>query len=536
MVMRRRLFLRSAAATVVAIGATGCERPSATAGPKILIRGNGTEPDSLDPHRATTTEAHNVIRDLYDCLTRITDRGVVAAAAAQSWIRSDNGLEYTFHLRPKLLWSNGDALTAEAFASGLRRLVDPATASQYAQLIDVVHNATEIITGALSPKSLGVEALSNTTLRMRLKHPAPYLPALLAHPGTAPLHPQSTANSGESMSRAANAVSNGAFRLAEWRRGQDVLLERNPNYWNVAAVRLDGVRFVHLADENAELRAYRANELHATMTVPRGQIDWVRDNLASELHVAPVLNTYYYGFNLDKAPFFNNPGLRRALSMVIDRERLATSVLRMGEPPAYSWVPPGVDNYAPQSFDYARLPLPARISEAKHLYEAAGYSPQNPLRFTLSYNAGEVHSKVAVAIASMWKDTLGVQTALKAVELRSLLSDIERREFDIFRLGWQGDYNDAYTFLQFLKGDFGVNLPRFRNPEYDKLLESASRTPQLAERRALLERAERTALAEHPLIPLYFYVSKHLVKPVVQGWYSNAANVVYSADLGLQTA
>jgi oligopeptide transport system substrate-binding protein len=219
--------------------------------------------------------------------------------------------------------------------------------------------------------------------------------------------------------------------------------------------------------------------------------------------------------------------------MVIDRERLANAVLRVGELPAYGWVPPGTHNYQSQVFDYATLPLEARIAEARRLLADAGYSAAKPLDFELRFNNGEVHTKLAVAVSSMWKETLGAQVRLAGVEFKSLMQDVDSGDVDVFRLAWVGDYNDPYTFLQYLKSDFGINLPRYQNPAYDQLLNEASQQVDPAQRRSRLEAAERLALADHPLMPLYFYVNKHLVKPQVRGWYDNVMNVLYSKDLEL---
>jgi oligopeptide transport system substrate-binding protein len=219
---------------------------------------------------------------------------------------------------------------------------------------------------------------------------------------------------------------------------------------------------------------------------------------------------------------------------VLDREKLAQLVLRVGELPAYGWVPPGVNGYTSQSFDYRDTPLADRVAEARRLYGEAGYSSSKPLSFELRYNAGEVHSKLAVAIASAWKEALGVQVRLTAVEFKSLLQDIDRGDVEMFRSSWVGDYNDPYTFAQYLKSDFGINLPHYRNPAYDVLLTRAASEVDLAKRRELLEEAERLMLRDHPLIPIYFYVNKHLVKPEVDGWYDNVMNVVYSKDLALR--
>jgi oligopeptide transport system substrate-binding protein len=531
---RRELLLTAPAMlALTACGKRDAAKDSAGKTIAELKRGNGPDPDSLDPHKARSMEAMVVLRDLFEGLTRLDKNAAPIPGSAESWTVSDDGKVFTFKLRPNLHWSNGDALVAEDFAAGLRRLADPVTASQYAQVIDVILNAPDVVAGKKPVAELGVAAPDDRMLVITLGTPAPYLPGLMAHPSTAPLHRPSLAKFGERFARPGDQVSNGAFVLKEWLQGSYILAMRNTHYWNDPANKIDAVKFLQIADENAELRAYRANELHFTAVVPRGQFGWIEENLAAELHVSPQLTTYYYGFNLDRPLFAKNPKLRQALSMVIDRERLAGSVLRVGELPAYGWVPPGVFDYTSQSFDYAKTPIEQRIATARALLADAGYTREKPLTFELRYNTGEVHSKVAVAVASMWKEALGVEAKLAAVEFKSLMQDVDRRDIDVYRLSWVGDYNDAYTFLQYLKGGFGINLPHYASAAYDALLNEASQQTDAAKRRELLERAERTMLADHPLIPLYFYVNKHLVKPEVRGWYDNVMNVMYSQDLEL---
>lgn len=527
----RRSWLAAALLLGVLVGCA----PAPQSG-NILLRGNGPEPDSLDPQRARTVESHVVLRDLYECLTSLAKDASAAPGVAESWEVSPDGLSYTFHLRNNARWSNGDRVTADDFVFALRRLVDPATASQYAQLIDVIAEAPAIVAGRAAPEALGVSAPDQATVVVRLQSPAPYLPGLLSFPSTCPVHRPTLAKEGARFSKPGVMVSNGAFRLVEWVPGSHITVARNRAYWNDAATRLDGVRYLQIADESAEFTRYRAGELHVTAVVPRGQYDIIRRDYAAQLHIAPQLSTYYYGFALDRAPFKDAPGLRRALSLVIDRERLADFVLRVGELPAYGWVPPGVHDYTPQRFDYADRPMAERIAEAQRLYAQAGYSAAKPLQFELRYNSGEVHGRLAVAIAAMWQAALGVEVRLSAVEFRSLMADIDARDVQMFRISWGGDYNDAYSFLQYLKSDFGINLPRYANPAYDALLARAAATADTGARRALLEQAERTMLADTPLLPIYFYVNKHLVSPRVEGWYDNVMNVVYSKDLALRPA
>jgi len=499
-----------------------------------LRRGNGPEADTLDPQRARTDAAFNILRDLFEGLTAVGPDGSAVPAAAESWTISADGLEYTFRLRENLRWSNGDPLHAADFVAGLRRLVEPATASPYAQVLEPVQNAAAIIRGEQPPEHLGVTAPDDRTVVIRLQNPAPYLLGLLAQPGTFPVHGPSLAQHGGEHARPGRLVSNGAFALTDWVVGSHVVAGRNRHYWNDAATQLDNVHYLHHSDAGTEFRQYRAGELDVTYIVPPQQFAWIQTNLPGELHVAPQLSVYYYGFNLNRPPFQDNPDLRRALSLVIDRERLTTAVTGVGEAPAYGWVPRGVADYTPQQFDYAMQPYAERVAEARELYRKAGYSAERPLRTEIRYNSGEVHNRLAVAVAAMWKEALGVETTLYAEEFRALLQSIQSgAETQVFRSSWVGDYNDAYSFAQLLQTGFGINLTGYSNPRYDALLAAATREPDAARRRGLLEEAERLMLADHPVLPLYFYVNKHLVKPYVHGWTDNVMNVQYSKDLRL---
>ncbi|HEX3842761.1 MAG TPA: peptide ABC transporter substrate-binding protein [Steroidobacteraceae bacterium] len=505
-------------------------------GTAVLLRGLGAEPDSLDPQKARADEAQRVLRDICEGLTTLDKSGGVAPGIAEKWQVSPDGKTYTFSLRHDARWSSGQPVVGADFVAGLRRLVDPATASQYAEVVDVIANAGDIVAGRKHPESLGVSAPNAYTVIVQLSTPAPYLPALLSHPSTCPVDPVALVNDRDAYARPGNLPSDGAFVLAQWVHGSYIYLTRNPHYWNNGATRVAAVKWLILPDEGAELTLYRADQLDVTDVIPKTQYDWIRSHLGDQLHVAPALGIYFYGFNLQSAPFAGDGKLRRALSMAIDRDKLAQLVLRSGELPAYGWIPPGVHDYTPQSPDYRSLTAAQRLAEARKLYAEAGYSATKPLRFELRYNTGEIHNELAVAIASMWQQGLGVQVTLRAEEFRSLLQDIDRGDVQMFRSSWIGDYNDAYTFAQYFKSDFGINLTHYHNPAYDDLVNRAATELDPAKRRALLEQAEQTMLADQPVIPIYFYVSKHLVKPRVTGWYSNVMNVTYSKDLGLRGA
>jgi len=521
----------------------GCSRaPTSSApgggrpGAAILLRGLAAEPDSLDPQKARADEAQRVLRDICEGLTTLDKSGGVAPGIAEKWQVSSDGKTYTFSLRHDARWSNGQPVVGADFVAGLRRLVAPETASQYAEVIDVIVNASDIVAGRKPPDTLGVSAPDAHTVIVQLRNPAPYLPTLLSHPSTCPVNPVALVNDKDAYARPGNLPSDGPFVLSQWVHGSYIYLTRNRYYWNNAATRLDGVKYLILPEDNAELTLYRADQLDITDVIPRSQFDWIRSHLGDQLHIAPELGVYFYGFNLQRAPFAGDVKLRRALAMVIDREKLARLVLRSGELPAYGWVPPGIADYTPQSPDYRSLSMAQRVAEARKLYAQAGYSAARPLRFELRYNTEEIHTELAIAIASMWQQALGAQVTLRAEEFRSLMQDIDRGDVQMFRSSWIGDYNDAYTFAQYFKSDFGINLTHYHNPTYDDLVDRAAAEVDPSKRRALLEQAEQVMLRDQPVIPIYFYVSKHLVKPRVRGWYSNVMNVTYSKDLGLSGA
>lgn len=500
----------------------------------ILLRGLGAEPDSLDPQKARSVEAQRVLRDICEGLTTLDKSGAAAPGVAEKWQVSPDGKTYTFFLRHDARWSNGQPVVGADFVAGLRRLVDPATGSQYAEVVNAILNASDIVAGRKPPESLGVSAPGPYTVIVRLRNPAPYLPALLAHPSTCPVEPVTLANERDAYARPGNLPSDGAFVLSQWVHGSYIYLRRNRYYWDNSATRLDGVKYVISSDENSELTLYRAGQLDITDVIPRAQYGWIRSHLGNQLRITPELGVYFYGFNLRRAPFKGDVKLRRALSMVIDRDKLVRLVLRTGETPAYGFVPPGVAGYTPQSPAWRSLPMAQRIAEARRLYAEAGYSAARPLHFVLRYNTGEVHSELAIAIASMWRQALGVQVTLRSEGFTSLLRDINRGNVQMFRSSWIGDYDDAYGFAQYFKSDFGINLTHYDNPAYDALLDRAAAEVDPAKRRALLERAERLMLHDQPVIPIYFYASKHLVKPRVTGWYNNIMNVTYSKYLGLR--
>lgn len=501
---------------------SACGGESGSAPGSVLNRGIVIDPETLDAHKARSDQAADVLRDIGEGLVSYSANGELVPGVATEWAVSDDGLTYTFHLRPEAKWSNGEAVTAKHFVFAFERLVDPKTAAFYAQLLGDI---------------AGLEVPDDHTLVIKLSQPTAYLISLLTHPATFPMHPGSIEEHGDSFARPGNLVSNGAYVLADWVPGSMLTLKRNPHYWNDAATSIDEVRHHIITQDTTELARYRAGEIDVTGTVPPDSFKQVREEFGDQLRASPRLGIYYYGFNLTKPMFKDEPELRQALSMAIDRELLVQKITARGETPAYSWVPPGVDNYTPPTFSYATLSQQERNQIARRLYEKAGYSEEKPLRFELRYNTSDTQKRVALAIQSMWADVLGAEATLVNEEFQVLLANIQAREVtEVFRLSWTGNYNDAHTFLNNLRSANAANMPGYKSEEYDSLMQRASEQVDTGRRRLYLEEAERSMLADHPVIPIYFYVNKHLVSPRVEGWGDNVLDYHYSSHLSLKAA
>ncbi|MBI3514440.1 MAG: peptide ABC transporter substrate-binding protein [Proteobacteria bacterium] len=529
---------RAGLLAVVVVGlAAGLGVPrNAAAEPAVLYRGNGSEPETLDIHRSTGMPEFDVEVDLFEGLVHYGPAGEPVPGVAERWTISPDGLTYRFTLRPDARWSNGDPVTAGDFVFALRRAVTPATASRYAFILFPIANAEAIAAGKLAdPGQLGVAAPDDRTVVLTLKAPTPYFLGLLTHHMAFPLHRATLERHGDRWTRPGNLVGNGAYKLAQWVPQSELTLVKNEHYWDAASVKVERVVHVATEDVGAELRRYRAGEIDITNQAPIDQIEWVARNLKGEWRPTPYLGTYYYGFNLMAPPFKDAPKLRQALALAVDREILVARITRAGEKPAYSWVPPGIGNgFVQQRPTWAALPQAERNKLARQLYAEAGFSAERPARFELLYNTSENHKRIAIAIAAMWKQTLGAEVTLRNEEWKVYLASRAAKSFQMLRLAWIGDYNDANTFLELLKSDIGdQNAEGYANPRFDALMKSAETTIDLPARARLMEEAERTMNDDMPIIPIYHYVSKRLVKPWVTGWVDNIVDIHPSRYLGL---
>lgn len=494
-----------------------------------LRRGLGGEPESLDPAESTDTFSSQVLQDLYEGLTDESATGDVVPGVASSWTIDSSGTQYKFKLRSNARWSNGEAVRAQDFVAAWQRVLDPKRGSPVANDLRLVKGAAEIIAGRSPVSTLGVVAETSDLLVVNLEQPAPYFVQLLSHSSAFPIFSDSTARTHD----ARTWVSNGPYVLSVWRPGSGVELTRNQHYWNASNVRIESVKYQFAPDPNSQFAAYRAGQLDMTDNVPANAIVMLRKEHPDEIVISPYLATAYYAFNLKEKPFAGNPKLRKALAMAIDRRRVVDS-LALGQTPAYGFVPPNVWNYALQHWDWDSLSDEDRVAEAKKLYKQAGYSTDTPLNLRLLFNSNPVIKQTAIMIAAMWKETLGVNTDLSEEEFRVYLqSRHETTNWEVVREAWNADYNDATSFLNVLRKSAPNNDSGYVNASFEQLLDKAGNTANADIRRELLQTSERIMLSDYPIVPLYYYVSKRLVKPYVLGVKPNPLDRVESKDLSL---
>ena len=480
--------------------------------------GNGGEPLTLDPHRYNLNLEEKILADLFEGLTTHDADGRVVPGAAKSWSVSDDGLTWTFRLREDARWSDGVAVTADDFVFSFRRLLDPATAASLAYFLYAIHGAASVNAGKTPVDELAVRTLGPHVLEIRLVEPFPFFAERLIYPTGYPVPKHVVEELGDDWVKPGNMVTNGAFVLADWQPQGFVRVEKNRHFRDAANVRLNAVTYYPTADRNAAYNRYRNGELHIIGDFPPGEIGWLNREMADHIHLSPLLSIMYLVFNVTEPPF-DDPRVRRALALAIDREILTGRVLESGEVPSASFVPPMVANYTS-----AIAPRAVDQEGARRMLADAGYGEDNPLRVTLRYIAGADSKKVQVAIAAMWQ-AIGVETALHHAELNAHFAELRQGNFQVAQAGWFGENNPEH-YLELLMSTTGdVNYGRFADAEVDALMTQAKRTAGLDERLALLRQAEVTALALDPVVPLYAVTIRSLVNPRITGWRTNARNV-----------
>lgn len=498
--------------------------------------GNGAEPQGMDPHVVTGVPESNIINAIFEGLVyKDASTLEVQPGVAESWEISDDGRIYTFNIRRDAKWSNGDSLTAQDFVWSWWRGLQPALGSQYVFMFFPIKNAEAFFRGEVTDfDKVGVKAIDDYTLQVELNNPTPYFLQLMDHYSTFPVHRATIEKFGEAWesytgwTRPQNIVSNGPFKMDSWQLNRNVKVSPNPHYWDHDRIKLNGIVFYSTELSTTEERMFRAGQLHYTNESLIDRIPYYRENYPERLQIAPYVGTYLYRLNTE-VEGLDDPRVRRALAMTIDRDRLVTNVLNDIFTPAYSITPPGLLGYQPPKlFDYDP-------EGARTLLAEAGYpNGEGFPSFELQYNTSEQHRKVAIAVQQMWNKELNIQVNLQNKDWKVYLDDENTGNFQISRGGWIADYVDPNSFLDLWITGSELNRTNWGNSEYDELvLRTAPEAKTREERFAAFYEAESIILKDMPFIPIYTYSSHHFRHPSLIGLPPNLMNFYNFRDVWL---
>lgn len=491
-----------------------------TSKPKQAITiNNGSEVVSLDPHKVEGSPESNIIMNLLEGLVYTDVDGKTLPGVAKSWTH-DNYTTWVFTLREEAKWSDGDPVTAEDFVYSWRRLSDPETASPYSSYLQNAYilNAQAILSGKMPTSALGVKALDSQHLQVTLSHPVPYLVDMLSHTSMKPVNRKAIEQYGDKWTQPQNFVGNGAYLLDKWVVNERIVVKRNPLYWDNQNSRIDQATFLAITSEVSDINRYRSGEIDiSNSAIPPMLYKKMQQEKPNELYVRPYLCTFYYEINNQKAPF-NDPRVREALKLGLDRETITHKIMAQGQIVAYGFTPTFINNGDFTTPSWANLSAEQRYQRAKDLLTEAGYSEQNPLKFSLLYNTSDQNKQQAIVAASMWQKNIGVQVTLQNQEWKTSLQSRHEGLYDVARATWCADYNEPSAFLNMMLSQNSNNTAFYNNPAFDALLEQALTAPDDQSRHVIYQQAETLLDKDSAVIPVYYRVSARMIKPTVGGF------------------
>ncbi|KIA81117.1 peptide ABC transporter substrate-binding protein [Chromobacterium piscinae] len=509
-----------AAAVALALVSSSVLAANVPAGVKLaakqeLVRSNGSEPESLDPMVVEGVPANIITHDLFEGLTATDNEGKLLPGVAESW-KQTNPTTWVFHLRKTAKWSDGSPVTADDFVHGIRRLVDPKLAAPYAGTFGIFfENGPDIVAGKKPNTAIGVKALDKYTLEVKTAFPVSYLPELMSNAQLGPAPKAVIDKYGKDWTKPGKMVSNGPFVLKDWQVNSKVVIEKNTQYWDAKNVQLTKVSFLPIEDQNADNKLYLSGQTDMTYEIPPGSFAKLKSEMPKDLKNNTILGLRYYSLN-HKDPLMKDVRVRKALSMVLDRDLLAAKITADGQVPAYSVMVNGVHGAKPSTYDWVKWPMAKRVEEAKKLLAQAGVKPGTTIK--LSYNTSDYHKKMAIFVASEWKTKLGLNTAMDNTEFKVFLKKRHDGDYQIARNGWLADYNDATTFLALIQCGNTQNDNFNCNKKADALIQQGNETTDAAKRTELLTQATKLVMEDYPMIPVLQYTLPRLVKPYVGGY------------------
>ncbi len=498
-----------------------------SAGGKILSVQVGPDPETIDPALNSAVDGGNMLLHSYECLLTVDQEGKLAPGQAESWETSEDGLTWTFHLRDGLKWSDGSDLTANDFVYSWKRVCDPMVAAPYAEtVLGMVEGYADAITGNLD--ALKVEATDDKTFVVTLSSPCSFFGSLAAFATLSPVQQATIEANGDAWATAAETyICNGPFYISEWVPGSYIMMSKNPNYWNADAIKLGGIKWNLIEDSNAAYSAYQTGEILMIKDVPTEEIPSLSGN--SDFYVDPIIGTYYLSVNTQREPF-DDVNVRKAMSLAIDREYVANTLMQGTYSPASNFMGPGwIDTDGSQFIDNANGGQPyidtttheANVEEAKQLLADAGYPDGEGLpSITYSTNDAGYHKVVAEYLQQAWAE-IGIDLQVEIVEWASFTPMRRNGDYDSARNGWVGDYSDPSNMLDLLYSTNGNNDGKFNNAEYDAAMDLSRTTLDAAERSEALHKAEDILMEEAGCIPVAYYNDFWLQSDKIVGsWHS----------------
>ncbi|MGE7120835.1 peptide ABC transporter substrate-binding protein [Peribacillus sp. NPDC046944] len=488
--------------------------------PKVLNLNNSSEPGSLHPAKAQGTHDSWILNHTFEGLTKKTEEGEIVPAVAESWETSDDGKTLTFKLKDGLKWSNGDPITANDFEYAWKYALNPDTAADYAYQLYYLKGGEAYNAKKGKEEDVGVKATDDLTLEVTLEEPTPYFLDLTSFYAFFPINKQVQEENPEWAQEGETHVSNGPFKLTEWKHKESIKIEKNENYYDKDQVKLDAVNFALIEDENTAWQMYENGELDLAYPLPVDKQGQLVNSGDKEFQNGPELAVYYYNLNTKVKPF-NNIKVRKALSMAIDRKMITDNVTQGGQQPAYGIVPPGIPDATGDFQENTGNLFEENVDEAKKLLKE-GLAEEGMKKmpdFSILFNTLDAHKKIAEAVQEMWRKNLGVEVKLENAEFQVKLDREKAGDFQISRAGWVGDYVDPMTFMLW-ETDGAYNDADWSNKEYDKYLKESKTALKPEDRMPILHKAEKVLIDEMPIIPIYFYTKPYMVKSNVTGIYA----------------
>ena len=497
-----------------------------------LVFNLGADPETIDPTINTASEASTVILNAFECLMTLDENDNAVEGAAESVEVSEDGLVYTIKLRKDGKWSDGEPVVADNFKYSWIRALTKENAAEYAYQLFYIKNAEKYYNGELSADEVGIKVIDDYTLEVTLEAPTTYFKQLLAFPTYAPLREDIVSADPEGWAtKPETYVTNGAFKLVQWDMKDQLVFEKNENYWNKDSIKLDKLTFKLVTDETTAYSELQAGNFDVVNSVPPNEIEPGKE--AGLVHVSPKLGTYYFGINVGKQDnmsedvkeVLSNKLVRQAINLAIDRQEIIDNVGKAEQVPAYSFVPQGIYNpdgteFADKEY-YDPLDMEGNIEKAKELLKEAGYENGEGIpTIELMYNSEGAHKDICQIVQQNLAE-IGINVELTNQEWAVFLNTRQQGGYEIARQGWIGDYSDPMTFLDIFVTGGGNNDSGYSNPEYDKLIAEAKVESDTDKRKELLREAEDILMEDMPILPIYYYTT-------VMGWNENVKGIQVS--------